>query len=150
MPVPVTRSTQHPQLLLITDLNNEVNPYSQLRLHSQTVHIQRGHLTPTTNYEPKQRLYPRATNQATEEPGRTTDYLQTFLAHLSLYKIVLYFTALAWESIMGVHHPCIAPPHLQSLRYCKTIARLLRNIRPPSDPPCVCHVPYNIGNNNIV
>ena len=41
-------------------------------------------------------------------------------------------------------------PHLQSLPYCNTIARLLRNIRPPTDPPCVCHTPYNIGHGNIV
>jgi len=31
-----------------------------------------------------------------------------------------------------------------------TIARLLGNIRPPLDLPCVCHTPYNIGNDNIV
>jgi len=36
---------------------------------------------------------------------------------------------------VGVHHPFIAPLHLQSLPYCNTIARPLRNIRlPPNDP----------------
>ena len=42
------------------------------------------------------------------------------------------------------------PPYLQSLRCCNTIARPLRNIRPPTDPPVVCHTPYNIGDCNIV
>ena len=44
--------------------------------------------------------------------------------------------------IVGVNHPCIAPTHLQSLPYFNTIARALRNIRPPTDPPFVCHTPY--------
>ena len=46
---------------------------------------------------------------------------------------------------MGVNHPCIDPPHLPSLPYCNIIARPLRNIRPPTDPPFVYHTPYNIG-----
>ena len=37
--------------------------------------------------------------------------------------------------IVGVNHPCIPPPHLQSLPYCNTIALPLRNIRPPTDLP---------------
>ena len=41
-------------------------------------------------------------------------------------------------------------PHLQSLPYCNTIARPLRNICPPTDAPFVCHTPYNIGDGNIV
>jgi len=41
------------------------------------------------------------------------------------------------------------PPHLQSLPYCNTIARPLRNIRPPTDPS-LCHTPYNIGDGNIL
>jgi len=52
--------------------------------------------------------------------------------------------------IVGVHHPFIAPPHLQSLPYCNTIARPFRNIRPPTDPPFGCHAPYHIGDGNIV
>jgi len=40
--------------------------------------------------------------------------------------------------------------HLQSLPYCNTIARPLRNIRPPTDPPFLCHTPYTIGDGNIV
>jgi len=52
--------------------------------------------------------------------------------------------------IVGVHHLFVAPPHLQSLPYCNTIARPFRNIRPPTDPPFVCHTPYNIGDGNIM
>ena len=45
----------------------------------------------------------------------------------------------------------LSPAYLHATDYCNTIARRLRNIRPPpSDPPCVCHTPYNIGNDNIV
>jgi len=42
------------------------------------------------------------------------------------------------------------PLHLHCSHYCNTIARLMRKIRPPPDPPCVCHTPYNIGSVNIV
>ena len=42
------------------------------------------------------------------------------------------------------------PLHLHCSHYCNTIARLMRNIRFPPDPPCVCHTPYNIGDGNIV
>ena len=50
---------------------------------------------------------------------------------------------------MGVNYP-FTPPHLQSLPYCNTIARPFRNIRPLTDPPCVWHKPYIIGDGNIV
>ena len=33
-----------------------------------------------------------------------------------------------------INHLVIAPPHSHCRHYCTTIARLLRNIRPPSDP----------------
>jgi len=49
-----------------------------------------------------------------------------------------------------INHPSIAPSYLHCPHYCNTIARLLRNIRRPSDPPFVCHTKHNIGNNNIV
>jgi len=51
---------------------------------------------------------------------------------------------------VGVHHPLIAPP------ICKAypIAILLYDhcaiFAPPTDPPFVCHTPYNIGGGNIV
>ena len=52
--------------------------------------------------------------------------------------------------IVGVYHPFIASPHMQSLPYCSTTARPLRNIRPPTDLSFLCHTPYNIGDGNIV
>jgi len=42
------------------------------------------------------------------------------------------------------------PPHVQCPHCCNTIARPLRNERPPSDPPCVRHTPNNIGNGKIM
>jgi len=42
------------------------------------------------------------------------------------------------------------PPNLQSLPYCITIARPLRNIHPPTDPSLLRHTPYNISDGNIV
>jgi len=41
------------------------------------------------------------------------------------------------------------PPALPTLvqDYCTTIGQYTT---PPSDLPCVCHTPYNIGNNNLV
>ena len=59
---------------------------------------------------------------------------------------MFYFKASLWGPIILF----LPPPHLQSLHYCNTIARLMRNIRPPPDPPYVCHTPYNIGGGNIV
>jgi len=45
---------------------------------------------------------------------------------VSPYKILFYFKTLLWESIIL----SLPPSHLQSLPYCNTIARPLRNIRP--------------------
>jgi len=42
------------------------------------------------------------------------------------------------------------PLHLYCSHDCNAFARLMCNIRPPPDPPCVCNSLYNIGNNNIV
>jgi len=58
----------------------------------------------------------------------------------------LAFTRCCFTSkiIVGVNYPSTAPSHLQSLPYCNTIARPLRNIRPATDPPLSCHTPYNI------
>jgi len=60
---------------------------------------------------------------------------------LSLYKMLFHFKS----SIVGVHHPFTPPPHLQSLPYCNTNARPLRNKRLIPDPPLVSHTPYNVG-----
>jgi len=49
---------------------------------------------------------------------------------LSLHKILFHFKVLLWESII-----LLPPPHLQSLPYCNSIVRPLRNIRPPPLPP---------------
>jgi len=45
---------------------------------------------------------------------------------------------------------CPPPTTCNALAHCNTIACFLRNIRPPTDPPCVCHIPYTIGDGNIV
>jgi len=59
---------------------------------------------------------------------------------LSLHKILFYFKALLWESII-----LLLPPHLQSLPYCNTIARLLCNIwPPPAPPPHVYAIPHTM------
>jgi len=49
-----------------------------------------------------------------------------------------------------INHSFIAHSHLHCPHYCNAIARLLRNIRRPPDPPFVCHAHYHIGNGNIV
>ena len=41
------------------------------------------------------------------------------------------------------------PLLLHNLRYCNTIARPLRNIRPAIDLLFVCHTSYNIGDGNL-
>jgi len=73
---------------------------------------------------------------------------------ICLHKILFYFKALLWESIilfLPPPHPVIAPPpSLQNLPHCNTIARPLRDIRPATDSPFLCHTSYNIGDGNIV
>jgi len=49
-----------------------------------------------------------------------------------------------------INHPFMGPARLVCAHYCNIIARILRNIRPPLDPPFVGHTPYNVGNGNIV
>jgi len=49
-----------------------------------------------------------------------------------------------------VNHPFITPAHLHYPHYCNTIARLVRNTRPPPDPLWLCHTPYHICNYNIM
>jgi len=65
---------------------------------------------------------------------------------LSLYKILFPFKAVLWESICLL----LPPPHWQSLPYCITIARPLRNIRPPTYSFFLCNTPYTIGDGNLV
>jgi len=62
-----------------------------------------------------------------------------------LYKIFFHLFVCA-----RVHHPFITPAHLNYPHYCNTTARLVRNTRPPPDPPWLCHTLYHIGNDNIV
>jgi len=68
------------------------------------------------------------------QPSRTA-------GRIGLYKIFLKKIVYA-----RIQHPFITPAHLHHPHYCNTIARLLR----PSDPPFICHTPYNTGNDNIV
>jgi len=42
------------------------------------------------------------------------------------------------------------PFHLLCSHYCNTIVRRMCNIRPPPDPPYICHAPYNIYRDDIV
>jgi len=65
---------------------------------------------------------------------------------LSLYKILFFFKALLWKSSILL----VPPPQLQSLPYCNTVARPLRDIRPPTDPSLLCHATYKIGEGNIL
>jgi len=67
---------------------------------------------------------------------------------VGLYKIFSHlFLCVACARI---NHPFITPAHPHYPHYCNTIARRLRHIYPPPDPPFICHTPYNIGNGNIV
>jgi len=63
-----------------------------------------------------------------------------------LCKILFDVKAFVHKSIILVS----PPPTNNAPHYCHTIAILLRNIRPPPDPPFVCHKSYNIGDGNIV
>jgi len=79
-------------------------------------------------------------------PSNYTSGLECVL-RISLYKRLFYFKALLWETIILI----LPPPHLQSLPYCNSIARPLRNLRPPhTELPIICHTPYTIGDGNIV
>ena len=72
--------------------------------------------------------------------------LATPRLEIFLYKTIFYFRVVCAR----INRPFIPQAHLHCPHCCNTIARLLGNIRPPLDLPCVCDTPYNIGNNNIV
>ena len=76
--------------------------------------------------------------QAREEAASASS-TQMAEVRVGLYTILFHFKALLWEPII-----LACPPHLQSLPYCNTIARLLRNIRPPPPPRCLCYMLYTI------
>jgi len=63
-----------------------------------------------------------------------------FCIHMgvSLYKILFYFKALLFKSII-----LLPPPPVQRLPYCNTIARPFHNICPLTDPTLV--MPYTIN-----
>jgi len=65
---------------------------------------------------------------------------------------ILAFTRYCFTSKLycGSQSSFHRPPNLQSLPYCNTVARPLRNMRPPTDPPLLGHTPYDIGDGNIV
>ena len=63
---------------------------------------------------------------------------------LRLYKILFHFNFLWWKSIILL----LPSPHLQRRPYSNTIAHPLRNIRPATESPFVCHTPHNIGDGN--
>jgi len=62
-------------------------------------------------------------------------------SHFSLYKILFHFKALFWESFIFLP----PPPLLQSLPLCNTIARPLRCVRPPTDPPLYNAIHHKIS-----
>ena len=65
---------------------------------------------------------------------------------IGLYKIFVYFEAVVHESTIPPCPPptCIVYPGAILLHDHWTV------YDSPSDLPCVCYIPYNIGNNNIV
>jgi len=65
---------------------------------------------------------------------------------LGLYEILFYFRALVHESIILFLPPptCIAHTVAILLQYHCAI------FEPSSDPPFLCHTPYDIGHSNIV
>ena len=57
------------------------------------------------------------------------------ICNLKAWALALQNIIVSLQSfIVGVNHPFIAPPHLQSLPYSNSIARPSCNIRPPTDP----------------
>ena len=98
----------------------------------------------TVRLKKTQVTHTHTTNNPTNKTNEHT-HKNTRHAHFSLYKILFHFKALFWQSII-----LLCPSQLKNLPYCITIARPLRNIRPPTDPYFLCHTPYNISDGNIV
>ena len=66
-------------------------------------------------------------------------------------RLSLYKYCFSSRFYCGILPPFYCPsPRLQSPTYSNTIARPLRNIRSPTDPSCLCHTPYNIGDGTVV
>jgi len=81
----------------------------------------------------------RARRSTTRCAGCGRAITQAHGESLGLYKILFHCKAFLWESVI-----LLLPPHLQSLHYCNTIARLLRNIRPSPPTPRLYAIHYTI------
>jgi len=76
------------------------------------------------------------------------------LRHMSSFEVrrlPLAFTRCSFTPKLSrtKQSPLYCPLHLHCSPDCNTITRLMRNIRPQPDPPCVFHTPYKIGSGNI-
>jgi len=65
---------------------------------------------------------------------------------VSLYKILFHFKPLLSESIILL----LLPPACKSYPIAVPLHDHCSIYAPPTDPPVVCHTPYNIGDGNIV
>ena len=83
-------------------------------------------------------------------------YIHIHLIYIYIYiHVHIYIQALQallTDADMNVQLHPRATSSISETRTIFGLTRLLRNIRPPSDPPCACHThtPYNIGHGNIV
>jgi len=64
---------------------------------------------------------------------------------VGLYKILFHFKASLWESIL-LSSPSQPTTHPIAIYYWTTIAQYA----PAHGPPFLCHIPYDIGDGNIV
>jgi len=111
----------------------------------EVLQVTHKHTTRTTPHNTRQKVVDDDHSVAgVEVLGRHVQVLST-RKKIRLYKILLHFTALLRESIILLFLPPPAKPTLLQY-YCKTIAQYT----PPTDPFCLCHTPYNIGDGNIV
>jgi len=108
------------------------------------------HNSPEVNdYLVKAKLrQPRVNHSSTSEnrPVESPDMIAALPVLFGLYKIFFYFEAFVHESII------LSFPSPTCIGH--TVAIQMHNYwavyEPPSDLPFVCHIPCNIGKNNIV
>jgi len=85
----------------------------------------------------------------------TLDPLRYYVLAPAVSPPLLYHLAFTrYDFTSNMYCGCLSsfycPPHLQRPRYCNTSARLLRNIRPSTDRPFVCHTFCTFGDGDVV
>jgi len=132
-----------------THASTHTRTHTRARTHAHTHTHTRTHTPARTHTRTHAHKHTHARTHTHTFKKRSAKFLLlTWLARVPIWP--LQDILLLRVVCARINRPIIPPAHLHCPHCCNAIAQLLGNIRPPLDLPCVCHTPFNIGNNNIV